>query len=296
MRNVRLLLAAAFLVLVPLTALAAAPVYTACSGSYALKSMTDWETIRNDNRYYSQIPVLAARPGDISDSMTEAEKAVASYGFITLGTAQEGVFVAFGRTGSGNVDFLYVDADNDKQFNAEERVELKKNSPYAREGSEYQWTESIKSVNTAATYARNDGTTVSRPVALQFYFLRRTVVGSRGAANVVRYFSDYVINTWFAGTGRFKTGKDEKEMPFAILDGNDNGVFNDYGRDILIVDANGDGQFDMEKEMAQLLEFDETKLDSKTVAQNRKVMFAWPTTLVVKPGKEAVDWTAVEPN
>ena len=295
MRSLRLVFVFALLAVVPLTALAAAPQYMASPGSYALTPMTDWDKIRNDNRGDTFLPLLMAKPDALTESLGDAEKAAATYALIKLGTAQDGVYVALGRQGGANVDFLYVDANNNKQLEAKERVELKKNSPFTNQGVEIQWTEAIKPVTCTANYARDDGTIVTRPVSLQFHFLR-VVLSSGRSGSTTKYLSFYVNNTWFTGTGRFKTGKDEKEMPFAILDGNDNGIFNDYGQDILMIDANGDGQFDMEKEMAQLLEFDETKLDSKTVIQNRKAMFAWPTTLVVKPAKDAIDWTAIEPN
>lgn len=297
MRSMRLLFVFALLAIVPLSALAAAPQYIASPGSYSLAPMTEWDKIRNDDRSPSLLPLLVAKPGELTDALNNEERAAATYAFIKLGTAQQGIYVAFGRLNSNNVDFLYVDANNNKLLEAAERVELKKESPFSSGVAEIQWTEVIKPIPCTISYARSDGTLTTRRLTLQFHFLRYTMTSSgRNSSSVTKYVSYYVVNTWFTGTGRFKTGKDEKEMSFAILDGNDNGVFNDYGRDVMLVDANGDGQFDMEKEMVQLLEFDETKLDSKTVAQNRKVMFAWPTTLFVKPAKETIDWTAIEPN
>ncbi len=295
MRRLCRLFVAALLAAAPSTALAAAPRYAACPGSYAVSPMTEWDKITNDDRDYSFLPLLNAKPDELTQALSDKERAAATYAFIRLGTAQQGIYVAFGRESGANVDFLYVDANNDKRLAAEERVDLKKGSPFSNQGNEIQWTETAKPVACSACYARGDGTLVVQPVSLRFHFLRVTITSGR-SGSTTRYLSYYVIDTWFTGTGRFRTDKgDEREMPFAILDGNDNGVFNDYGRDVLLVDGNGDGQFDMKKEMAPLFEFEEIKLDSKNFAQQRKVMFAWPAVLVVQPARDAIDWTAVEP-
>ncbi|MGE5551076.1 MAG: hypothetical protein ACM3ZC_11185 [Bacteroidota bacterium] len=292
MRHLVCLLMIALLALIPLSALAATRI-VATPGAFALAPMTDWDKIKNDNRYYSQI-ALTDKPANLEAAFRDAEKPNAIFGVLQLGSPRQAIHLAMGRAESNCVDFLYLDVNNDKRLTAEERVEIKKNSPFNQGNTEYQWSESVKSVACNVSYMRSNGTLLTRPVTVQFYFLRKKPLNTKTPASDKFYYY-YVVNTWFYGKGRFDDGKADRDLSFAILDGNDNGLFNDFGQDYMLIDANEDSFFDMQKEIHPLVELDEERIDSRTTIQRRKLIFAWPVTMVVQPVVDAVDFVSVEP-
>lgn len=290
MRYRRPLIPAALLLLLTLTA-AAAPEIRLSSGSSAMKPMNDWDRFTNDDREYSEI-LLTEKPEHLQAVLREGEQNP-TYGLIRLGPARQCFRLVMGKAESNCIDFLYVDGNGDQRIAADERVEIRKNSPFAQSGYEYQWSESVKPATCQVGYYRANGTIVLRPVTVEFYFLRVKRLGKTPGPD--RYFHYYLVNTWFSGTARALVGRKEIEAPIAIIDGDDNGVFNDYGRDFILIDANGNGNFDMKQEIHPLVEFDEAKPDGKTVQQRRKVLFDWPVALAIQPAADPVDWSAVEP-
>lgn len=295
-KSLRLMVVPALLILLPLTALAATVTLSANPGVYTLTPETEWDKFKNDNRYYSRIPLFAGKPDRLRADLPEKEAAAATYGFLRLGTGESGVYVVFGRAESDCVDFLYVDANNNLSIEPGERVEIKKNSPFVANAQELQWSESAKPVLCDVSYRRANGTFVTMPVAVEFNFLRQAPQSRRGdAAGTPQYLDFYLVDTWFSGTVSFQSGKNSVDLPIALIDGNDNGIFNEYGRDQVLIDTNNDGYFDLAKEMFALNEFELVKTDGKNEIQLRKAMFAWPVALRVQPVGEVPDRTDLEP-
>jgi len=129
-RTCKPLFALAMLLAVSLPALAATVALNIEPGSYAITPMNEWDRIKNDDRFLSDLPILPGKPASIQVALTEEELAVAIYAAVRLGNAGDLIHLAFGSIGGKFVDFLYVDSDNDLNLTAEEKMEIKKNSPY----------------------------------------------------------------------------------------------------------------------------------------------------------------------
>ncbi len=291
MRRTSLFLAIALSVLVPLAASAKTAGTGICPGTYKLSLETDITNLKNDNRSLSVLPLLSDPPPNLAAELSEDEKQAATYGVLILGPTRQRFLVALGAVKGPAVDFLYVDTNGDGTLAADEKVELKADSAFTNQGYEIQTTQSLKPVLCRVDYPLADGTIFTGEVAIKFYLIRyqATAKGSKP-----KYAYDYFVNSMFTGIADFTVGKSRKALDFAVLDGDDDGVFCDFGQDALIIDANEDGYFDMSKEIYSLTEFEDMGSGKETI-QLRKALFAWPSVLVVQPSADPVDRAALEP-
>ena len=260
MRASRLTLILGLLALAALVASAAAPPTAALPGQYALTHETEREKIKNDGfRIYSDIGILSEKPDTLEVALEGTDAAKLTYGFIELGVPKDPLYLAMQKSKDQSVEALYVDANRDNKLTVEERIELKKESSYTQMEYEWQFTLALKPFVCNVNYDCADGGIITRPIALQVHFLHNKPLkpNSSSDRHLAPLIPMYSVDSWFMGTARFNGGKGEADLAFAVLDGNDNGVFNEFGRDILIVDRDGDGYFDLAKEAAPLREFNE---------------------------------------
>ena len=274
MRSMRWSVALGLLFLVPLAVMGAdQPVM--CLGHYVLTAETGRDIMLNDYHEFAPLNVLTEKPPGLTVEIAAEVKDMLTFGFLELGPLRQQINLAMVVTKDYGVESLYVDANHDGLLTAQEQVPIKTEPAYRnQDGYEWQWSKALNPVSARLLMSGSTDRSSIIPWGIPESAFFATAPHSTSASEyqLAPLFYFYMVDTWFSGTGRFTRGTDEEDFRFALADGNDNGVFNDFGRDYLMVDFDRNGRFDSERETSQLVEFEEVKNDP--AVQRRKTPYS----------------------
>lgn len=223
-------------------------------GTYQVKPEGSWEMVHfpknsfhNDNVFIFS----SEKPEHLRLELPEGRYAGYQYGKIALGNAGTVYDFVIGNQNSYFFDSLFIDLDQNGVITLQEEVKMDEQQNIAMGFTRQILQAQVKfDVN----YDLSSGKQIQRTLAIVLTFFYQKTPDSLMVFYTVRN------NTLLVGTGM--TSKDP--IFFALVDADGNGIYNDYGVDMLLFDRNGDKRFDYVKERQVLAELQELSgLDRK---------------------------------
>lgn len=255
-------------------------------GSYDVKPDGTWDLVQftKDNYHIDKPSTFSMiQPDGLKLELPEGKFVAYQYGKIALGNAGNVFNFVIGNQKNYFYDTLYIDLDHNGIITTKEEVKLEEKQNIAQ-GYVIQILTADARLN--VDYSLTNGKILTRPLdmVLTFFYEKN--------AELTNTF--YIIhnNTLFTGTTLAENGS---PLFFAIADGDNNGCYNDFGTDIVFYDKNHDNKFDYVKESQTLAELQEMKGEDRKKDIYRLNLFAWPTRLVITPGKSPINPADVEP-
>ena len=202
------------------------------------------------------------------------------YYTLRLGEAMHPYYIVFGRANAKSINAMYFDANGDGVIAKEEAVPLTYFFDFdSSRKTDFWFSTPASPLWAELQYKKADGTTYAKKVA---FYVRAG--SSQSWEDTKGSFETYLTvrpSTWFIGE---VPAAGDRVMKAAVVDGDMNGIFNDQGKDFLLVDSNYDGRFDWKKEKTAIggsgisgLEPDGKK------AKLIPYVAAWPQKLVLAP-------------
>ena len=228
---------------------AMAATITPTSGTYALNVRTGMDAFifpKNEYRIFRDLS-LEKPPALKLDGLPMIGSTY--YGELRLGNPARSYYLLLGRTGDGClIDVIYFDANADGIITQSERLQAAY-TPMTSDDNEYELlvARPVDPVTVSMTYQYADGTTFTRNLALSLEAFG--ISSLKGKKGYPFFGFNYCLETWFSGEIEAKDGR---LLKVAVVDGNQNGIFNEPKEDYLLTDANYDGRFDWAKERSAL--------------------------------------------
>jgi len=177
----------------------------------------------------------AIQPSDVRLELPKERFASFSFGRFSLGNAGTEYTMVIGSQNRYFFDTLYIDLDRDGVITAREEVKMNERQSVALG---YTVQELDAEARLTVAYRTSTGKIVEHPLDIRLIFY----YGKFSDEPMVFYM---VQNTTFLqGTGLLNG----KPLSFALVDGDGNGRYNDWGDDFLFYDKNGDGKYHFGKE------------------------------------------------
>jgi hypothetical protein len=205
---------------------------------------------------------------------------IEKYGDLMLGNHQTAF--EFGITKKDNyIDNVYVDGDCNGGITDEEVVKLKKGGKSSKGAYDF-WYSYSDELPVYVPYLKADGTIVNKNTFLWLGFFYYDFHSKYNEIpNIVMV---YKVTTHFSGEATITYKDDLKKVKFLLMDGDNNGNFNDFGTDYLLLDKNLDGKYKFSSEKQPLLELFETTVNDsgeKLKKTLRLHLFAYPEKLII---------------
>lgn len=255
-------------------------------GVYQFVEKSDVSPFVNIPFYYREDTIYSVAPKDIKNNLDLSNAKKTIYGSFELGNLRQNVYYAATINKKDEIDGLYVDLNRDGVIDTQDRVLLYIPQEYKDGTRERTTNDSMKIL---VDYRTSGGVIVHKYISFKLLIQWQP---QRGAAHTA-----HVVTSWFLGEARFMDGKNELPVKIAVIDGDGDGIFNDFNKDkdLVVADVNYDGQFE-KNEIAAFNSLFELKSEDHQKIQYRNYIFAWPYRLAIIPVTEWKSGAAYEPS
>ena len=158
------------------------------------------------------------------------------FGYFRFGNNEQKTWFVIGKDGDGNWSDFYIDRNLDYHLSPAEKVTGWETGQGAYRG--YQTTSTYITAPLAllVSYKGAERDYTAKP---GFLIEILDVMKNNARDTFVKAYAA----GFFEGEIPIRTGKAIRTFHFQLIDADSNGCFNDYGRDLAYLDANGDGYF-----------------------------------------------------
>lgn len=213
-------------------------------------------------------------PENINLSFETNDMKESFYGRVLLGNTGQETWFFLGQRGEELV--VYVDMDGDGEIGKKEQVKSFTSGVIEKkEITNFQFFTAIP-IGIDVNF-RNEEKTIKHKL---FFFISLSLVVKDDLQEV---YVSFIDASFFDGKMPIVRRGKTFSVKFRIVDGDSNGCFNDYGRDILYVDVNGDGYY-VNKECWPLSEYffnnDNKQIRFVVTPQPKKLLITQPEATV----------------
>lgn len=207
------------------------------------------------------------------------------YGSVKLGNTNEKTWFVIGSE-KGVWPVVYVDQNNDRLIEAKEKIKGIQTDQTRRKGMQVEFGANLIPFS---VQVRFKGTT-SIIEKKQYFFAQFEKYSRDGnTEELVRFISASFLD----GEIKVYDGKKYQQVKFRIVDGNSNGCFNDYGKDLIYFDSNFDGFF-KKKEGQPLAEYFDFNGPNNEKRLLRMIVVPHPAKIAVVDSTVEIDRSQLE--
>lgn len=246
------------------------------AGSYALTGQSGMDVMNFQD--LSKEAGTYKKPDDLKLDIPMLDS-VFYYAF-RLGEEARPYYMVFGRSNSKCINTAFFDANGDKVIAKDEAVPMTYFFDFWTDRKVDIWfSEPLWPLRAEIQYKRADGTVLTKTITFLVQPISTLAWGdTKGEPGTGLFVKP---STWFVGE---VTAAGDRVMKAAVVDGNMNGLFNEAGKDFLLLDSNFDGRFDWGKEKTAIGGSGISGLGSDGKrAKLIPFVAAWPQKLVLAP-------------
>jgi len=241
---------------------------------------------KNDSKYMG----TSRKPDSLKLDLPMLDEAF--YYELKLGNPATTRYLVFGRINSSKwVNVMYFDANADGTVTKDEAVQITYTTFSAQDGKlMYSFARPSPPLRIEMKYNRADGTSFSKVFSLSFETI--------SIYDPEQTKMTYPVAGAFVTPGTYLVGEvatsGDRVCKAAVVDGNMNGIYNEAGKDFLVLDLNHDGKFDCAKERTSI---DDDLSGQSSDGKKTKLMpfvAAWPQVLCLSPKDKMPDPAQLE--
>jgi len=208
------------------------------------------------------------------------------YGSVKLGNTNEKTWFVVGRE-KGVWPVVYVDQNNDRFIEEKEKIKGIQTTQTRRKGMDLEVGANLIPFPVQVVFKGTSSLFEKK----QYFFAQFERFSRDGSAEeLIRFISASFLD----GEIKVYDGKKFQQVKFRIVDGNSNGCFNDYGKDLIFFDSNFDGFF-KKKEARPLAEYFDFIGPDKEKRQLRMIVLPHPAKIAVVDSTVEIDRSLLEP-
>lgn len=249
-----------------------------------LKTLTIFDFNKELRINYNMAELTDSKPDYLTVDFDYSKLTDYKFGSFNLGNNEKKVWFVMGKGKQGYWSDFYIDQNLDNHITEKEKIKCTMNEGKFKDMKTLE-TVTIVPVPLLVSYKGTD-----HEYQKKLYFAIDTIQFVKNQKNdtLVRA-ADY---SFLSGVFKVRTGTVEKLKEFRIIDFDGNGCFNDYGKDLLLIDVKGDGFF---KKIPQLTEFFDYAGPDNVKKQLRMVILPCPDKIAVIESSKEIDFTQLEP-
>lgn len=207
------------------------------------------------------------------------------YGSVKLGNTNEKTWFVVGSE-KGAWPVVYIDQNNDRLIEAKEKIKGIQTNQVRRKGMQVEAGANLIPFPVQVVFK---GTSTLFEKRLYFFAQFERYSRDGNTEELVRLISASFLD----GEIKVYDGKKFQQVKFRIVDGNSNGCFNDYGKDLIFFDSNFDGFF-KKKEGQPLVEYFDYIGPDKQKRQLRMIVLPHPAKIAVVDSTLEIDRSQLE--
>ncbi|HOJ77292.1 MAG TPA: hypothetical protein PLZ08_06875 [Bacillota bacterium] len=209
------------------------------------------------------------------------------FGVVKLGNGEQPIWFVMGQDDDQYYSEIYFDRNLDNRITENEKVKGVQTFDGKNKSLKVKYAFSM--IPTSATVVYKGESDVIRKKLYFFIFAQNISNKNQQTETAVEFYTASFLD----GEMKVQRGKELKIVRYRITDIDGNGCFNDYGKDIIAIDANLNGVFE-KSEYYPLTEYFDYVDDSKQKQQLRMVVLPMPSKIAVTGVTTVVDRLQLE--
>ena len=253
-----------------------------------LKTFTIFDLMDMDSSaelYFNTAELTESKPENLQFDFEYEKMADYKFGAFKFGNNERKVWFVMGKDDQGFWTEYYIDQNLDNRITQKEKIKSFRTEQGSAKGYKTTDVFSLIPIPVRVSYK---GQSSEIEKNLFFFILIKSFAKNKNVDTVVQALTASFLE------GEVKVAaKNEFLVKYRILDGDANGCFNDYGKDLILMDLNHDGYF-KKNETRKLVEFYDIINREKQKKQLRLIVMPIPAKIAVTEATSDYDRTQLE--